>query len=346
MTTHSDYEYSRDECEDILSVIFDHRFDGNADRTLLAILLPSSKQLHIFAVTHQADKSFKVVPRSVIPAISAVSLRATREEIADLLYVTPDGQLKLCAYGLQTCNIHLRREDDTIAGTIDVSMGDANGDRSMRSFTEPKIVKIEDPVNSSVKIAYGDGKSVRLSTYLIPNYHLVQKILERLSVVLNETEFMAIAAAFLSSWTKAGRSAVSATQYECLENAILQCLGLNEEGSSMNVAATNWQKLSSSTSQFRLHDDTALLKLDIPTHVLRHRIIQPMVQYNSRLARLLLYVLQNVAGEMRVLVYERQDLFRLAPLLCRIAQTLRPELVDYWKRLFPTCADSWLSLGM
>jgi anaphase-promoting complex subunit 1 len=343
------YANSRDAYDNISVITFDSRFDGTSDRMLLGILLPCSKELRIFSIVSQEDLSVKALPHSVIPAVSAASVQATRL-ITDLLYVTPEGGLKLMLYGLRPCNVQLRRDPTLVSsGTADVSMADADGDRSMKSLTEsePRIVKIDNAVNSSMRLTYEDGSTARISLDLTPRYGLVDKILRRLSVVLNSDEFMTIASAFLSSWLKRDRSAVESVQFECLENAILEILS-SPMGSNTtaDVKESSWHAMSKSSSQFRLHDDTALLNLDIPAdEVLRHRVIQPSTPHNSRLTRLVLYALHNIAGELRVMVYDRQDLFRLAPLLCRIAQTVRPELVDYWKRVFPSAADSWLSLG-
>ena len=338
--------YRQEAYDDISTALFDSRFDGTTERALLALVFPVSKQMHTFAINLQSDATLTVVPQGSVPAVSAVSLRATRSTIPDLLYVTPEGGLKLYAYGLQLCDIYPQRGDTTSNVTADISMGDADGDRTMHSYTEPKIIRVEDPANSSVKIVYEDGKSLRMSTYLIPEYEVVTKVLEGLSVVLTSEEFLTVAMKFLSTWVKTGRSSDKVVQYECLESTILHQLGLSNEGRRDDIATSSWDKLSKSSSQFRLHDDTALLGLDVPPEGLRHRIIPPTSPCNLRLTRLVLYVLHNVAGEMRVLVHMRQDLFRLAPLLCKVAQSIRPELVDYWKRVFPTCADSWLSLGM
>src|SRR5882762_60152 len=89
----------------ITAALFDQRFDGTAERSLLAICLPTSEKLAILSLTRCEDRTIKVAAVGERSAISAVSLRVTRDNVRDLLVVDSSGLLTALTHGIRPIDL-------------------------------------------------------------------------------------------------------------------------------------------------------------------------------------------------------------------------------------------------
>ena len=54
-----------------------------------------------------------------------------------------------------------------------------------------------------------------------------------------------------------------------------------------------------------------------------------------------LVALHTLAENLRMQIHFHKDLLKLAPVICRIAQHIRPGWAEYWHRLCPEIEPTW-----
>jgi anaphase-promoting complex subunit 1 len=170
--------------------MFDHRWDGEVERSLIAICLPAMGVLPIFTLT-KSDGRLKVALLSQLFAISAVSICATRNHVFDLLIVKPDNQLAIFTHGL--CELPLNLQQDTLSSAKEddvVEIDAAHGALFSAPIVLHKcVVSVRDAVHSSFTVVFDDGSTSRTTIDLISQDSLTCQSLQVLALALPSDAF-------------------------------------------------------------------------------------------------------------------------------------------------------------
>ncbi|KAH8112116.1 hypothetical protein DFH11DRAFT_1788437 [Phellopilus nigrolimitatus] len=331
--------------------IFDHRFDGKKTKSLLALCLPASKKLEFFSLylspeDHKLKMQHVTTKSSVL---SAVSIKATRRDIWDLLVLKRDSKLTIMTFDLLEIPVQVNPEASEVS-IADVSMRSFHddGDLPMTLIpNRPKIVALCDPLVSTVSLVYEDGSKSRLSVALVPSDEVMCRILQVLSVYCKSDDFFNIQNRFLRLWCDKHKSSLPAVQFDCFAEALLGNWGISwhstekpDEGSS----SSPWVSLTSSPSHFRLRDDTALLNIIPPSKPPARLSASRELSRTDKISlHIILTGLHILGEEMRLAVHTHEPLLRLSTLTLRLAQLIRPAFSDLLKRLYPSSADGWIT---
>ncbi|KIL60704.1 hypothetical protein M378DRAFT_26402 [Amanita muscaria Koide BX008] len=311
---------------DISVALFDSRWDGTSDRTLMGLCLPKSQSLLIFTLAYDGDGMLRAQPFGQWPAISVAALRATRPKVWDLVIVKPDGGLALLIHGVHELPIRVKE----VKGRPTESIVGHHG----------RIVSVQATSASSLVLSYEDGYKARTTLDLIPHDFLTQSCLQTLAMTLPADYSFHLHRTFLEHWWLHGLSSSGRVQFACFTNALYQMLELKVKPAT--VPNDSWQKLGYSRSHNRYRDDPALQQLVLPNSCPAPRPI-PTISKPHPLLSVVLYALHILAENFRLLMHHYNLVVRLAPVVCRIALDVRPEWGDYWKRLVPDITDTWPS---
>ena len=271
-----------------------------------------------------------IQPLMRLPALAVTTIRATRDFIADLLLLKPDGNLSLLIHGTFELPLSLRlpvlREGRFINGP----------DKS-------HVVGLAHPVYSSVSLQLSDGTTVRVSLDLIPRDHLVSDCLLMLSFVLPPDMFFALHRDFIAKWAEKDYSFIIGAEFKIFETSLLQTLGLEaDEPIHPQLAGPGdpWNRLAATESFDKFREDPVLRRLQLPGP----RPVESWRKASSKphpLVGAVLHALHLIAEEKRVFLPSYEGLPRLTPLICRLAMIVRPEWADYWKRFCPSAMQAW-----
>lgn len=317
--------------------LFDQRWDGKSDRSLISICLPFSETLMTFALTRKKEENSKYETLSVsalsqTPAISVASLRATRDTVWDAIVLKPDNSLSLLTHGLHQLHLVLDRKSNT-SDSMDV-------DELSHPQKNQTIVSFEDTTHSSVTLVYNDGSKTRVAIDLVPNDITTCQVFQVLAQTLPNEYSFALHKAFLEIWSGRGFSTSNGVEFDCFEEALAQTFNLENSQGPRSGSNPPWEALSLSYAHNRFVADPALSQLNLPQ---RTRTCAQSV-YTSPPHRMLgpiLYALHTMGEDMRLSPHRYEDLLRFASLVCRIAIIIRPEWADYWKRLCPDAMAGW-----
>jgi len=319
----------------ITAALFDQRFDGSAERSLLAICLPTSEKLTILSLIRCEDRTIKVAAIGERSAISAVSLRVTRDNVRDLLVVDPAGLLTTLTHGILPI--------DLIQPSLFRGSSGPGVEKSLP--TEIKPVRAKDAVHSTVTIVLESGLETRLVMDCVPKDLLTSQCLQVLALALPPDCSFTLHRIFTQNWVAKHLDYSDGVQFECFCSALAKVFGL-EDGNTVPtplVAKTSpWERLSRSPSGQRLIEDPALAGLKQPTYTEPDQFFAPVRRPHPYLA-LVLNALHTLGEDLRLMVYRYRSLLRLAKLICRIALIIRPEWADYWKRLCPDAMTGWVT---
>ncbi|KAF8627589.1 hypothetical protein AX17_006162 [Amanita inopinata Kibby_2008] len=308
--------------------LFDSRWDGTCDRTLMAICLPKSQQLLLFTLSFDEEKMLKVKPCGQKLAISATSLRATRAQVWDLLMVKPDHGLALLTHGTREvpiCIQEVGNRSQTSAGTVP---------------DHGKIVNVQNTSNSTIIVTFADGYRAYTTIDLVPQDLLTSSCLQVLVMTLPYESSFLLHRTFLEQWWLRNLSCSGNIQFMCFVIALYRMLDLTAKPPPAPVDP--WTRLGFSKSHARFNDDPALKHLELPPKA-PLPIPIPSSSMPHPFLSAVMYALHILGENFRLLVHHYDLVVRLAPVICRIALTVRPEWADYWKRLVPDAIASWPS---
>jgi anaphase-promoting complex subunit 1 len=309
--------------------LFDTRFDGKQHRCLMSIGVPRTQLLHVFSLAGLEDRTVQVSRVTELPGLSAASLRATRANVWDLLFVNPRGELVLLTHGLQEIPVQLRPSPE-------LSRTDVDMDASISRTPHGKITSIREAFWGNVTLVHEDGWRSLATFDIFPQDKLVTECFQLLALTLpNEVTFK-IRRLFLEKWCERGWSTCRDVEFNCFSTTLLQVFGLEIEG--VTLPDDPWARLAASSSYSRFFEDPVLTLLQQP-----HTIPVPRPIPNTSHSTLapVLYGFHILAEQFRFSISRHQDLLKFVPLLCRIAVAVRPEWADYWKRLVPDAITFW-----
>ena len=304
----------------ITSAAFDERFDGNKSRSLLGICLRATRTLLLFSIQRGEDGAMSVSPITHYPALSIAPIRATRNIVADLLVLRPDGSLSLLTHG--TCELPLSL-------TLPASSA------------RRRIVALSRSIYSSVTLEFSDGFQLRLSLDLIARDHVVSDCLIAVSYALPTEMFFALHKAFLQRWSAKKYSFILGIELQAFEESLLHVLELGGgEASEDSSERSAWSRLAKTETFDKFCEDPVLRRLQLPSRTPPQFMIKPEKKPHA-LVGPVLHALHLVAEEKRVFLPTYEGLTRLAPIICRLAMIVRPEWADYWKRHCPGALPIW-----
>ncbi|KAI0743730.1 hypothetical protein C8Q80DRAFT_1272379 [Daedaleopsis nitida] len=301
---------------------WDERWDGRKTRSLLGICLRVTQTLLVYAIERRDDHTFSAQPVTQVPALAISTIRATRDLVADLLVLKPDGTLSLLTHG--TCEIPLVFESDELPNSS-------------------PVVALAHPAYSSVSLHLADGSILRISLDLVARDHLVSDCLVMLSVFLPPEVFFALHRTFLSRWSAQKYSFILGVEFQVLESSLLHILGLEDGGAAVDSTADLdvWTQLATVESMAKFREDPVLKKLRFPKARSHDEHWTRPVVKRGRYIGAVLHALHLVAEEKRVFLPSIEGLPRITPLICRLALVVRPEWADYWKRYCPNAMPFW-----
>jgi anaphase-promoting complex subunit 1 len=319
--------------------LFDQRWDGHNDRSILGICLPASETLLTFSLIRKRDeKKYETMEVAVLPqlpATSIASLRATREKVWDAIVVKPDGRLTLLTHGLREIPLQLEGRVDR-PDLMDIDTGTAS------SGSGRKIIAVENAAFSALTILYNDGSKSRTSIDLIPNDITTSQVLQVLAQTLPASYCFSLHRTFLEIWSSRHYSMSDGVEFDCFEAALAHVFGLKDLAKSHPARDSSraWQTMSLSSSHVRFSADPALARLKLPPCMEAPKPSRHPSKPHKMLAPIL-YALHTMGEDMRLVSHRYEDLLRLASLICRVALVIRPEWADYWKRLCPDAMVGW-----
>ncbi|KAH0579751.1 hypothetical protein H2248_002588 [Termitomyces sp. 'cryptogamus'] len=321
--------------------LFDDRYDGVSSRSLIAICLPHSQCAFLLSLAPSPDNTLKAIPLTHIPAISVTSLRATRENVWDLLIVKPDHKLAIIMHGTQELPIQLGCLQRSTSIADDNSMQvDSN---TPSSVDHGPIVAVHSGHSSTVTVTFKDGWKERVTIDLVPHDPLISQCMQILSLILPSDYIFALHTMFLQRWSASGRPTANGADFAQFSDTFFSCFLLPY--GACPVDDRPWSMLGLSPSHDRFIDDPALRGLEMPpTAPPKNSVISPAEKRKPHfLMAPALWALHALGENLRLIIDQYQSLIRLVPLICGVAQGVRPEWVDYWKRLCPDAALPWPS---
>ncbi|EIN05861.1 hypothetical protein PUNSTDRAFT_106906 [Punctularia strigosozonata HHB-11173 SS5] len=313
--------------------IFDSRWDGSFESSLIAICLPATEDLRTFSLVRQEDKSFLVSPFRNFKARAAVSVKATRPSCRDLLILKPSGATALITHGHQELPVVFRDGDLPSNERTSMMIDDAG-------VKHGPISAFENPALTTVTLALESGKRMRACLDLLPTSRLVNMVLLSMSTALPHDDFYALHSHFLRLWSSQSFSPASDAQWDCMRKSLYNVLGFDSSPSLVDPNNNPWLRLHSSGSHRRHIGDPVLRKLRLPP-ALEEQCERPTDVVNLALVRPALLALHLLGETLRLFISWHHQLLRLVPLICRLAQLVRPEWADYWKRLLPSAVSEW-----
>ena len=315
----------------ISAALFDQRFDGACDHTLLAICVPGVPTAVFQLTVQETNKTVTCSYLTTIDAVSVVPVGATRKEIWDLLAVRSDGSVTVFTHGLQQLSIVLGAQVER------------EGEKMLVPIAG--VTSIKSACVSSVTLLCAGGKAYRGRFDMLPRDRLVNQALQILSLTIPPKEAFSMHVAFLRPWSLRSFGSSSNLEFHALAYALTKVLDLGVScpaGRDTSVS-TDWEEfLSLSTNVRNCQDDPALQRLSLPPHLRSRPFALVAVKPNPLLAPVL-YALHMLAEDLRLVVHRHDSLMLLVPLVCQIAHIIRPEWADYWKRLCPNIMPPWPS---
>ena len=293
----------------------------------------------LFRLTQSADGSLHVQRLPSTSAISVASIRATRENVPDLLVVGSNNRLTLYTHGLYEIPLHFY-EETTAAADVDMDI-DPNDD-SLR--THGGVTAVQDVVQSSVTLCCTDGWKTRTSLNLITQDLLTSQALKVLSLSLPPELNFTLHHTFLILWSSKGNPTCEAVDFDFFSDALYEVFDLRDVVCPPNQSteANSWRTLSSSRSYNQFREDPVLRGLKLPPRIDTRTIPRRSRPSHKYLAHVL-QALHTLGEDLRFITHHYDSVLRLAPIICHIALVIAPGWADYWKRLCPDSTPCWPS---
>lgn len=325
--------------------LFDHRWDGNKDRALLSICLPSAETLILYSVSPTPDNRLEVTRLSQMPAISNAAIRATRHNVWDLLIVKPNHEAAILTHGTLEVPIEFNLSG---ASTPDDDESGMQVDQNIPDSLRHPLVSVKSGYYSTATLTFVGGLTRTATFSLIPEDSLTLQALQILALSLPHDMAFQLHTKFLSLWAAQGLRTSDAVEFDCLSSALISVFELDDPA-QMAIQTKGhhpWVELADSPSHRRLREDPVLRVLKAPNFPSFYR---PLFHKRHSFLGPVLYALHTLGENLRLMVHGYKSVLRLAPLICRIALIIRPEWADYWKRLCPEACTDWpssQSIGM
>ncbi|KAJ7145992.1 hypothetical protein C8R44DRAFT_656033 [Mycena epipterygia] len=335
-------ELSSPDCDDwrgITCSLFDGRWAGTSERSLLSIHFPASQSLLLFSVYAGQDNTLKLKYLSQLPALGAVSLRITRKNVWDLLVLKPDHELIVLTHGNRELPIAVKVSDpDNVTMDVDSDQPSDPG----------QIVGLKSDTFHSATVVFEDDnqqrRQQRICIDLVPTDYLTGQTLQILALTLPEDIFFELHRFFLDEWSSRGLRTSDGIEFESLTSALCRTFELRRFADSASQGDL-WTSLAKSPSHDRFREDPALCLLRRPTpppNTIASGTEVPLrAPQRKMLLAPILYALHSLAEDLRLRIDHYKPLTMLAPLICTVALVIRPEWADYWKRLCPDAMAGW-----
>ncbi|KAG6373998.1 anaphase promoting complex subunit 1 [Boletus reticuloceps] len=333
LITHPYPGVSQGSLSQISAALFDQRFDGVRDHTLLAICTSGVPTAVFLLSVQEANKTVACEYLTTIDAVSVVPIGGTRKEIWDLLAVKSDGSLTIFTHGLQQLPVVLGIAQ---AGSVGHAEKDA-------LVPVTGITSIKSTCVSSVTLLCTRGQAYRGKFDMLPRDPLVNQALQALSLVVPTKDAFTLHLEFLRTWSLRNFCTSSNLEFHAFSYALTKVLDLGMSCPANRYASfsVDWEQFFSLSVTVRnFQDDPALQHLSLPTH-LKTRQFTLVATKPSPLLAPVLYALHMLAEDLRLVVHRHDSLVLLVPLVCQIAHIIRPEWADYWKRLCPNVMPAW-----
>ncbi|KAK7027346.1 Anaphase-promoting complex subunit 1 [Paramarasmius palmivorus] len=323
--------------------LFDHRWDGEHDRSLLAICLPYSQVVKIYTLSQGDDKRAKLLPLTEVPGLSVSALKATRNGFLDLLIQKPGDLMSIMTHGTYEIPISFipRKRAQPAPAPADVTT------KKLPALREHgQIRSIANTLQSTIftTLKFEDGWVTRTVIDLMPRDPLTIEVMQQLALCLPSDLVFEMHHSFLRLWAAHSFSVADGIQFDCLSRALFQVFNL-DSGVISSITdgppeADSWHRLSNTFSHRRFAEDPVLRGLVKPTDPAQslppvHHL--PIIKGTDKYRYLVgaLYVLHTLLEQYRMFVHRYPDLIQLGKVVCRIAMYIRPEWADYWRRLCP-----------
>ncbi|KAG9311019.1 anaphase promoting complex subunit 1 [Chiua virens] len=319
----------------VSAALFDQRFDGHRDHTLLAICMPGTPAAVFVLSVEEANKTIVCAYLTTIDAVSVAPVGATRKEIWDLLAVMSDGSVTIFTHGLQPLPVVLEVAQAGDPGSVEKN--------ALIPITD--VASIKSACVSSITLLCAGGETYRGKFDMIPRDRLVNQALQALSLIIPTKEAFVMHVEFLRTRSLRNFSTSSNLEFHALAYALTKILdlGLSCSGGHVGRLSTDWEQFLNLNINVRnLHDDPALQRLSLPGHSRNPSFTLVALKPNPLLAPVL-YALHMLAEDLRLVVHRHDSLALLVPFVCQIADIIRPEWTDYWKRLCPNIMPTWPS---
>ncbi|KAG6856543.1 hypothetical protein H0H87_003362 [Tephrocybe sp. NHM501043] len=319
--------------------LFDDRYDGVSSRALMSVCLPHSQSAFLFSISSGLNSTLKAMPLTHIPAISVASIRATRENVWDLVVVKPNHELAILTHGTQEIPIELYSSSSALPpidneGTMQIDP------KHVPPVDHGPIIAIHTGYFSTATVTFVDGWKERVTIDLIPHDHLVSQCMQILSLSLPSDHIFALHSMFLHKWSARGRHTADKGDFEHFASTFFSCFLLPHE--TRPVDDDPWSRLGLSPSHGHFIDDPALKGLKMPPNPLPRTTLTEETKPHFLMGPALC-ALHTLGENLRLMVDQYQSLIRLVPLICAVAKVVRPEWGDYWKRLCPDDVPTWPS---
>ncbi|KAJ7597266.1 hypothetical protein C8J56DRAFT_882770 [Mycena floridula] len=321
--------FSAQSLEVISVALFDQRWDGKSDRSLMAICLPHSQTMTVFSLSIPDDGKLRCSPwKSGNSAISVAAIRSTRPNIWDLLVVKPDHSTVLWTHGSEELTIEFH------SGT---PQADDDTGMEVDKFSHGHILSITGGYTSTATLNCEGGR-FKATLNLVPEDTLTLQVLQILALSLPHDLAFTLHSHFLCLWAAKGLHG-DGKEFECLTTALFSVYKLDDLPGQEEFHP--WHRLQASVSHRRFREDPVmgLLKtarapfLSTPRPKRRPQFLAP-----------LLHSLHTLGENLRLTVDGYCSLVRLVPIICKIALIIRPEWADYWIRICPWTSSHWPSL--
>ncbi|TFY77780.1 hypothetical protein EWM64_g6232 [Hericium alpestre] len=219
-------------------VLFDERFDGHEDRAMLAICLGESHRLLLYAISRSEDKPVKATLRAERSAVACVALRATRDNVYDLLAVRPDGTLAIYTHGIK--EVTIAHPDQFPRSSLPPDIPVIPAKLESRNFHDwvgavRKVVGAKLAVKSTVDLIFEGGGTSRVVVDFVPKDILTTQCLQVLALVLSAETYFKLHVAFLQQWARRQLDYSDSVEFECFCSAVYQTFALETGGDAMET---------------------------------------------------------------------------------------------------------------
>ncbi|KAF8885664.1 hypothetical protein BD779DRAFT_1533052 [Infundibulicybe gibba] len=278
--------------------LFDHRWDGLTERSLISVSLPYTKKLLVLSLAFGADGVMKANLITQIPAVCAVSICATRKKIWDLLIVKPDYSFAILTHGLCELDVGVsqaRLRESSTGGKADMNITGVHG----------KVVSIHNHAASSVVLVFEDGWKAQTAINLIPRDPLTNECLVRILPLLSSSDAFKFHRLFLHRWHMHNFSTTSNVEFT----------------SPQSTGENNWVRLGATVSHVRFREDPAMRNLRAPPSGSRLQAISSPLKLHPLLGPVLT-TLHLLAESFRFMVHRQESLSNLVPV---ILENIKPD---------------------
>ncbi|KZT44107.1 hypothetical protein SISSUDRAFT_1085652 [Sistotremastrum suecicum HHB10207 ss-3] len=302
----------RSSSSNITAVLFNTTEEGRTVKTCLAILC-SSHALAIYnVISNSNDFSISLHERS--SALSIAPIFSTRNDVADLLVVSPDHSLCLMTRGCERLQLKT-----TLSKNIENPTPSAG--------SPVKFVLIRDPTFTAVTVVTGDHQSYRAVLDFRNRDRLTRQCFLTLERVLSSRDFHRLFRTYLCFRANYPRFS---EEFEAFKASFVATFRPRDDGEQTSGDSRDyWGQLMSQANTANLHPERTLRYLEFP--VKKIRAPRSRVAFDDKILRAItsLHVLAEGA---KLSLRFRSDSFKLGAFIHSLASPQTPLWADYWGR--------------